>query len=235
TVQLTATPAAGWLFSGWSGDLTGSTNPSNLTMSANRTVTATFVQARTLTVNVVGSGTVTKSPNLTSYPNGSTVQLTPVPAAGWLFSGWSGALTGSANPANLVMDADKTVTATFVQARTLTVTTSGTGTVAKSPDLTSYPNGSTVQLTATPGAGWLFSAWSGALTGSANPANLTMDANKSVTATFVQARERTVNIVGSGTVTKNPNLTSYPNGSTVQLTATPAAGWLFSGWSGDLT
>jgi len=235
SVQLTAVPAAGWLFSGWSGDLTGSTNPASLTMNANKTVTATFVLARTLTVNTVGSGTVTKSPNLTSYPDGSSVQLTAVPAAGWLFSGWSGDLTGSTNPTNLTMNANKTVTATFVQARTLTVTVVGSGTVAKSPDLTSYPNGSSVQLTATPAAGWLFSGWSGDLTGSTNPANLTMNANKAVTATFVQARTLTVNVVGSGTVSKSPDLTAYPNGSSVQLTATPAAGWLFSGWSGALT
>src|SRR6185503_2575243 len=46
------------------------------------------VPTRSLTVNVVGSGTVTKSPNLTAYPQGSVVQLTATPAAGWLFSGW---------------------------------------------------------------------------------------------------------------------------------------------------
>ncbi len=41
-VTLTANPAAGFRFSGWSGDLTGSASPTTITMSANRTVTATF-------------------------------------------------------------------------------------------------------------------------------------------------------------------------------------------------
>ena len=42
SVTLTAVPAAGFVFDGWSGDLTGTVNPSPLTMSAYRVVTATF-------------------------------------------------------------------------------------------------------------------------------------------------------------------------------------------------
>jgi uncharacterized repeat protein (TIGR02543 family) len=41
-VTLTATPDAGWTFAGWSGDLTGSTNPDTVVMDADRTVTVTF-------------------------------------------------------------------------------------------------------------------------------------------------------------------------------------------------
>ena len=41
-VQLTANPALGWQFSAWSGDLTGSENPKNITINGNKTVTATF-------------------------------------------------------------------------------------------------------------------------------------------------------------------------------------------------
>ena len=63
---------------------------------------------------MVGKGTVTKSPNLAAYPDGSSVQLTANPSLGFTFSGWSGALTGSTNPASLTMDADKMVTPTFV-------------------------------------------------------------------------------------------------------------------------
>ncbi|MBK7513901.1 MAG: carboxypeptidase regulatory-like domain-containing protein [Chloracidobacterium sp.] len=43
----------------------------------------------------------------------------------------------------------------------------------------------------------------------------------------------TANTSGSGTVTKNPDLAAYSSGSNVELTATPAIGWTFSGWSGD--
>ncbi len=41
-VQLTATPSAGYTFSGWSGDATGSTNPLTVTMDGNKNITANF-------------------------------------------------------------------------------------------------------------------------------------------------------------------------------------------------
>ena len=39
--------------------------------------------------------------------------------------------------------------------------------------------------------------------------------------------------IGNGTIDKNPNQSTYVNGTMVTLTATPDAGWTFSGWSGD--
>ena len=44
-VTLTAVPAGGWVFAGWSGDLTGSGPSQQLTVSRNHTVTATFVKS----------------------------------------------------------------------------------------------------------------------------------------------------------------------------------------------
>jgi len=41
-VTLTAVPASGWKFAGWSGDLTGTTNPATVTINTAKTVTATF-------------------------------------------------------------------------------------------------------------------------------------------------------------------------------------------------
>jgi hypothetical protein len=80
-------------------------------------VTAHFSQGPppyTLTVNIDGQGTVARDPDQAVYASGSSVELTAMPAAGWYFAGWSGDLGGYANPANVTMDSNKTVTATFL-------------------------------------------------------------------------------------------------------------------------
>ena len=118
-VTLTATPAAGFQFSGWSGDLSGSANPTTITMSANRTVTATFTPIGpgpfTLSVSVTGSGTVSRSPNQATYPAGTVVTLSATAGAGFRFVNWSGDLAGTANPATITMNANRSVVANFAQ------------------------------------------------------------------------------------------------------------------------
>jgi uncharacterized repeat protein (TIGR02543 family) len=117
-VQLTATPSAGWVFDHWSGDLSGSTNPETITMNSNKSVTANFVQQSgqfTLTTNTVGSGTVSLDPPGGTYNSGQVVTVTANASAGWTFSGWSGDLSGSANPETVAMNSNKNVTATFTQ------------------------------------------------------------------------------------------------------------------------
>lgn len=69
---------------------------------------------------------------------------------------------------------------------TLTVNTTGTGTVAEDPDQATHTHNSTVDLTATAGGGWSFDSWSGDMTGSTNPDTITMDDDKTVTATFTE-------------------------------------------------
>jgi uncharacterized repeat protein (TIGR02543 family) len=133
------------------------------------------------------------------------------------------------------MNANKSVTATFaINQYALSVTIVGNGSVAKSPDQALYDSGTNVQLTATPDPGWHFVGWSGDVVSATNPLLVTMDADKSLTATFaINVYALSVTVVGSGAVTKDPDQASYVHGSSVQLTATPSAGWAFAGWSGD--
>lgn len=61
---------------------------------------------------VVGAGSVTPGPG--SVRGGVTLRLEATPGEDAAFSHWEGDLTGSDNPAELLMDTDKTVTAVFV-------------------------------------------------------------------------------------------------------------------------
>jgi uncharacterized repeat protein (TIGR02543 family) len=142
-----------------------------------------------LTINTAGSGSVAKTPDQGTYGCGQVVMLTAVPDPGWQFNGWSGDLTGSANPLALTMNGDKVVTATFSPLPpvtfSLTVETVGGGTVTIVPDQTGYAPDTLVTLTPVADPGWVFSGWSGDAIGSDAPLEITMDGDKAITATFV--------------------------------------------------
>jgi FlaG/FlaF family flagellin (archaellin) len=237
-VELTANPAAGWSFSGWSGDASGSTNPISIVINGTNTVTATFTQNEyALTLDIVGGGSVSKLPDKATYHSGDSVQLQANAASGWTFSGWSGDLTGTTNPSSVVIDETPEVTATFTQNQyTLTVNMDPLGSGLVSLNNTGpYYYGDVVELTANPTVGWSFSGWSQDLTGSMNPATILIDGGKTVTATFTQnTYTLTISTVGQGSVSLN-NTGPYYYGDVVELTANPTVGWSFSGWSQDLT
>ncbi len=242
-VTLTAAPNLGNVFANWSGDAGGSTNPLVITVNSNVNITGNFTAApqRTLTVTPVGNGTITVAPPGPTYLHGQQVTLTAVPAANATFLNWSGAITGTTNPIVITMDADKAVTANFADnIHTLTVNTTptGGGTVTVAPMKTAYYNNEVVTLTPVPAVGYTFAGWSGDLTGSANPGQLTMTKNSVVTATFISSDTFTVNVFisgGDGTVLRSPSKTEYAYGEQVTLTALPGVGFEFVNWSGDLT
>jgi uncharacterized repeat protein (TIGR02543 family) len=191
-----------------------------------------------LSVAVSGSGSVTLSPPGGSFAPGTVVTLTALPASGFQFAGWSGDLGGSSNPATLTMNGDRSVTASFTAIPpgfvSLDVVADGLGSVTTNPPGRVQPADTLVSLTASPGPGHGFAAWSGDLTGSANPTSLLLDGHKLVTATFVEQFDLAVAVFGEGSVGLSPPGPSFNAGSTVTLSATPAQGFVFHGWRGAL-
>ncbi|RIK34894.1 MAG: hypothetical protein DCC55_31965, partial [Chloroflexi bacterium] len=156
----------------------------------------------TLTVSRTGngSGTVTSTPAgidcgatcSADYNHNTSVTLTAAASTGSTFSGWSGACTGTGSCV-VTMDAAKNVTANFtLNQYTLTILKVGSGTVASSPSgincgsvcVATFNHNTVVNLTAVGATGWTFAGWQGDLSGAASPQALTMDGNKTVTATF---------------------------------------------------
>jgi len=115
TVTLTAMPSNGWQFTGWSGDISGALNPTNVLMDADKTITGNFSQisSYTLIVNISGGGSV--NPAGGTYLSNNIVSLTATASNGWAFHHWSGDASGSANPVSLTMNANKVVDAVFIQ------------------------------------------------------------------------------------------------------------------------
>jgi len=127
---------------------------------------------------------------------------------------------------------------------------SGEGTVSSDPagidcgtDCSErYLFGTTVTLTASASAGSAFVSWEGACASQGNPCTLTITAEESVTANFAPLFSLNVNMggAGSGAVSSDPAgidcgqdcSEAYVSGTTLTLTATPAAGSAFVSWEG---
>ncbi len=116
-VTLTAVNGISSNFTNWSGDLTGSVNPSVVTMNSNKNITANFssVSTFTLTLNKIGIGNVSASPLPVGglYAAGTVVTLTATPLLGNSFTNWTGDASGSSLTTTVTMNGNKTVTGNF--------------------------------------------------------------------------------------------------------------------------
>jgi hypothetical protein len=98
---------------------------------------------------------------------------------------WSGGYLDSEDQEILGSFLKLEAQAPLIYTLTTSVNPPGAGIVTLNPPSGTYNAGTAVTLTATPNSGYTFSSWSGDLTGSINPAQITMDGNKSVTAVFL--------------------------------------------------
>jgi hypothetical protein len=199
-------------------------------MNQVRSVGATFVAKRTLTISKAGSGdgAVTSSPSgidcgstcSHAYEDGAVVTLSASPNGESTFTGWSGGGCSGSGTCQVTLASDTAVTATFTKnapnERTLTVNKSGsgTGTVASNPAgincgsacSHAFSEGAVVTLTPTPGSNSTFTGWSGACSG-AGACQVTMDQARTVGANF-DLVQRTLMISkggsGGGSVTSLP-------------------------------
>jgi uncharacterized repeat protein (TIGR02543 family) len=191
-------------------------------------------------VQTAGSGIVLMSPSDTSYFVGTRVVLTAQPALGWKFDGWSGDLTGTSNPDTVLMDANKSITATFSQIPAgqfeIRRSTVGSGVVVAEPSGPYYSSGTVVTLRARPAWDSMLDGWSGDVSGTDTVVTITMNGHKSVTATFRKLKTcgLSVRLALHGTVTLEPSGGTYVEGSQVQLRAQAETGWEFHEWTGDV-
>jgi len=165
-----------------------------MNLTENHTIAVTFainpitISTYTLTYTAGANGTISGTSPQTVNQGASSTAVTATPNGGYHFVSWSdGSLTAARTDTNVTVNVN--VSASFaininIHRYTLTANVSGSGSVAKSLDQPSYTHGTSVQLKATPATGWHFVGWSGDLSGTTNPATITMDVSKTVTATY---------------------------------------------------
>ena len=255
TATITATASSEYVFQSWSG-ATGSTNSTSVVMNSDKSVTANFVKKKyALTTAVEGEGTVSekviKAGAATDYNSGTIVELTATPIGEWLFVEWKGDVTGTENPTQITIDKAKSVTAVFVKKQyPLIIEIEGEGTVTeeviKQGLATDYNSGTIVELTATPSDDWEFVEWTGDLTGSDNPKEITIDNVKTVKAVFSRIEYTlSIDFKGKGSAKiylEKENQTDsvlivektdlkYFIGDKLKIKAVPDEGWSFKSFS----
>ena len=118
TVKLTAQAAAEWVFVGWTGDIESTEESVQMLIGESKEVTATFEKKKyPLTVNIEGEGEVLEeiieAGRTTDYESSSVVRLIAKPEDGWYFSNWSGSVSSTINPLEVLINEEKTITADF--------------------------------------------------------------------------------------------------------------------------
>jgi Divergent InlB B-repeat domain len=167
------------------------------------------------------------------------------------FSGWAGACSGD-DDCTVTMDAAKSVRANFVREWAISVsiaTRGGKGRVTSSNTINCpteaceslFDAGTRIVLLATPDRRSRLAAWSVPSCRSALTCSVTADSDKRVVATFAPNSYRLttfvagngrVQIVPAGLACTKACSASFPYAKPIALTATPALGWRFAGWSG---
>jgi hypothetical protein len=119
-VRLSATPAAGTRFIGWTGACTGST-VCDLTMNTAESTVAVFGPAVvTVRATVSGKGKVVCTPACsTHFPAGTALTMRAAPAKGWQFKAWTGACKGKQPVCRLLPNYPASAKATFVKRRAI--------------------------------------------------------------------------------------------------------------------
>jgi hypothetical protein len=190
---------------------------------------------------------------------GDKLRLVAVPSQGFRFAGWSGGGCSDAPRCVVEMTEETSLTARFRKRSPaamvpLSMSVQGEGRVriggvgVECPLTCSYDarRGQGLSLSAIPAEGFVFSGWSGACTGTGG-CDLSMDDARSITATFEERPADTVQLTistsggGAGSVEISPVGTmcpptcilNVPKEEELTLTALPAEGSDFAGWSGS--
>jgi surface protein len=215
---------------------TSSPEPTNSTDSTSSTT------KYSVSINAVPDEGGSVSPDGGKYKEGKKLDISATPAdSSWQFDRWSGDYKGTDSSAMITVTKAMDIKAHFSRKEyNLAVDTVGHGSVEQKvlpkSSAAGYKAGTVVQLTAKPDSGWKFVKWKGALSGTDNPAQITVKEPKEVTAVFEKKSYKvTINTEGNGSVNKDPDKEEYKYGTSVTFTAKPAKGYSFIKWQGGLT
>jgi uncharacterized protein YkwD len=262
-VNLVATPASGYRFLSWTGDVETIEDveaaSTTIIMNGDYSIVPNFelipAEHGNLIVSSSAGGSVTTPGEGTfTYDAGTVVSMVAVPAAGFRFVNWTGDVDSiesvEAASTTITVTGNCSVTANFEhlapqQFDLATSSTAGGSVVVPGEGTFTYAAGTSVNLIATPTTGYEFVNWTGDV-GTIDDANapsttITMSADYSIVANFepipAVRYNLTITAAGGGLVTSPGMGTfSYDAGTVVSLVASPSCiyQYRFVNWTGNV-
>jgi uncharacterized repeat protein (TIGR02543 family) len=247
SVTVTATPSMKtYKFVNWTenGSIVSTDATYSFNITADRNLVANFDVNQTtqftvdLAVSPSGAGTATGAG---SFASGTSVTVTANPTAGYNFTGWSedGVTVSTSVSYTFNITANRNLVANFaqqIQNYTLTTSVAPAGGGTSSIPSATYASGTSVTVTATPAAGYNFVNWTEGGTAVSTSASYTFNitANRNLVANFAQQIQNytlTTSVAPAGGGTSSIPSATYASGTSVTVTAIPAAGYNFVNWT----
>jgi uncharacterized repeat protein (TIGR02543 family) len=237
TASLTATANPGYTFVNWteSGVQVSTSAAYSFSVNSNRTLTANFSQnLYTITTGVTPSGTGTASGG-GNFTYGQTATLQAAAANGYSFVKWTenGAQVSTAASYSFSVTSNRNLIANFAVANCVisaSANPSGGGSISGTG---TYASGQSIQLIATPNAGYYFVNWTenGAQVSTNAAYSFTVSSSRALIANFAKISYTITlnrNPVAGGSVS---GAGSFYYGSADSLIAVPNAGYAFVNWT----
>ena len=246
-ITLTASPNTGYGWKFWSGTGSDTSNPTTATINSEKHVAVTFEARFLVTIN--NQALASSSANFTGgsvsaipapgtdgrYTKDTITVLTAIPSTGYRFDRWSGDVSDRVTTVSIPMNANKNITVTFIKTYVLTTGMSPTAGGSVSPVSGIYDEGVSVTLAAMPSSGYRFVHWSGDVSGNVTSTTISMNADRTATAIFIKVYTLNVSVSPTEGGSVSPGSGTYDQGTEITLTATPATGYIFDQWSGDVS
>ncbi len=112
-VKLTAIPAEGYVFDHWTGDVTGNSKETTITMDGAKRVVAYFQRKCALNIDIIPKEGGKVSPASGAYEKGTEITITANPSEKYAFNNWSGDIEGTSKSITLTIDNDISIVANF--------------------------------------------------------------------------------------------------------------------------
>jgi uncharacterized protein YkwD len=260
-INLVATPASGYRFVGWTGDVETVEDveaaSTTIIMNGDYSIAPNFElipaeQGNLIVSSSAGGSVTTPGEGTFTYDVGTMIGLVAIPASGYRFLNWTGNVGTIENveaaSTTITVNGNCSITANFEhlapeQFDLATSSTPGGSVVVPGEGTFTYAAGTSVNLIATPTTGYQFVNWTGDVgtigDADAPSTTVTMSGDYSIVANFepilAVRYNLTITTVGGGwVISPGQGTFAYDAGTVVGLVALPACGYQFVNWTGNV-